>query len=304
VIRAATISIIAALQMTRTIALDGIFPVPRIVTIAVIIWIASIPWILRSTSKPYLFSWLISIVCLLLVFHVARNNGGLTAPIMPSITIPILLAALLIGGCAAIILGLIAAVGGLGLGYIQFTGKLPAPIVDPALYWIIYPSNVVLTMIMAVTILAPLGRLSERMHRRLMDEIATHVETARALDSANDELSQHAEGLKDARNQLQRTFDSIAQGLVVFDQDARVVAWNDRYIELMEWPPGLIKVGVTTETLVRHSAGMGCLGPGDPNELTSDFMSKAREGNFSYGNLHMPGGRVLDHRRRMMPDGG
>lgn len=66
----------------------------------------------------------------------------------------------------------------------------------------------------------------------------------------------------------------------------------------------MIQVGVSDQTLIRHSAQLGCFGPGDPEKLASDYIHKSRVDNIIQGDLLMPSGRILDHRRRTMPGGG
>ncbi|WP_163068470.1 PAS-domain containing protein, partial [Acinetobacter baumannii] len=41
----------------------------------------------------------------------------------------------------------------------------------------------------------------------------------------------------------QGAIENITQGISVVDQSLRLVAWNHRYLELFEYPDGLIYVG-------------------------------------------------------------
>ena len=90
----------------------------------------------------------------------------------------------------------------------------------------------------------------------------------------------------------------------MFDQGQRLVAWNDRYVELLEWPANVVETGVANQTLIRGSAERGYMGPGDPDEITARYLRDVDVTSTYRGELRAPGGRVLDHRRETMPDGG
>jgi PAS domain S-box-containing protein len=46
-------------------------------------------------------------------------------------------------------------------------------------------------------------------------------------------------------NLLSSTFDSIAQGLVVFDGDGRLALWNGKYAKMFGFPNGFLRTGLT-----------------------------------------------------------
>ena len=37
--------------------------------------------------------------------------------------------------------------------------------------------------------------------------------------------------------------ENVAQGISVADSEARLVAWNGRYLEMFDYPPDMISVG-------------------------------------------------------------
>ena len=44
----------------------------------------------------------------------------------------------------------------------------------------------------------------------------------------------------------------------------RLVAWNQRYLDLFLYPPGFVFAGKPVEELIRYNAERGWCGPGDP----------------------------------------
>ena len=50
---------------------------------------------------------------------------------------------------------------------------------------------------------------------------------------------------------LQAGLDHIDQGISVFDRDLRLVGWNRRFIELIDFPPEMVRIGTPFEAFIR-----------------------------------------------------
>ena len=70
-----------------------------------------------------------------------------------------------------------------------------------------------------------------------------------------------SEVLQFNRALLQGAIENITQGISVVDQSLRLVAWNHRYLELFEYPDGLIYVGRPIADIIRYNADRGLCGP-------------------------------------------
>jgi signal transduction histidine kinase len=120
---------------------------------------------------------------------------------------------------------------------------------------------------------------------------------------ATAELQTSEERLKQQSTLLQNTLENMGEGLSVFDNDGRLVAWNSRFVELLDLPDSL-QAGTTTlyEVLRLQMAR------GDFGIEVSDAAVRQRVADF-YRNLPtmrervLPSGRVLQIRRRTMPSG-
>lgn len=98
---------------------------------------------------------------------------------------------------------------------------------------------------------------------------------------------------------LQATLDNLSQGVCVFDSRLRLVAWNERFIELLGLPGALAWPGTPLREFLACDA-MACQFPTD--EVSEPILSWL---STSLCMEHqMPDGRVLDIRRNAMPDGG
>lgn len=57
-----------------------------------------------------------------------------------------------------------------------------------------------------------------------------------------------------AKGTLERALDSMGDGFVLWDRDERLVAWNERYLELFPWLRGVVRVGVSFEEVIGIAA--------------------------------------------------
>ncbi len=105
---------------------------------------------------------------------------------------------------------------------------------------------------------AAVGAASAR--RILMGALSgTGLDIAEAV-ALMDEASQE---LRFNRELLSTTLENVSQGISVVDADMRLVAWNRRYIELFDYPDGMVYVGLPVAELIRWNADHGECGPGE-----------------------------------------
>jgi signal transduction histidine kinase len=102
---------------------------------------------------------------------------------------------------------------------------------------------------------------------------------------------------------LRATLDNMDQGLLVIDAFCGIKMWNNRMIELLELPPELVGVGRSIEPLLRVMATEGAYGSGPIDALVQRRLEELRRAEPRLVEL-MRRGRILEHRRTLMPDGG
>jgi len=56
-------------------------------------------------------------------------------------------------------------------------------------------------------------------------------------------LDEASQELRFNRELLAATLENITQGISVVDAEMRLVAWNRRYLEIFDYPDGLVYVG-------------------------------------------------------------
>ena len=65
---------------------------------------------------------------------------------------------------------------------------------------------------------------------------------------------------------LNSTFENMSGGISVLDADHRLVAYNKKYTELWDFPPGFIRSGMHCDEIARFRAERGDYGAGDVEE--------------------------------------
>ena len=103
---------------------------------------------------------------------------------------------------------------------------------------------------------------------------------------------------------LRDTLENMAQGITVIDRDLRLVAWNRRLLELLEFPETLGREGAAFEDFIRHNALRGDYGPGDPKEQVRTRVELAKRFEAHCVERVRPNGTVLEIRGVPLPGGG
>ncbi|WP_338523037.1 NahK/ErcS family hybrid sensor histidine kinase/response regulator [Pseudomonas batumici] len=113
-----------------------------------------------------------------------------------------------------------------------------------------------------------------------------------------------SEVLQFNRALLQGAIENITQGISVVDQSLKLVAWNRRYLELFNFPDGLISVGRPIADIIRYNAERGLLGPGEAEVHVARRLHWMRQGRAHTSERLFPNGRVIELIGNPMPGGG
>jgi signal transduction histidine kinase len=113
-----------------------------------------------------------------------------------------------------------------------------------------------------------------------------------------------SEVLQFNRALLQGAIENITQGISVVDQSLKLVAWNHRYLELFNYPEGLISVGRPIADIIRYNAERGLLGPGEAEVHVARRLHWMRQGRAHTSERLFPNGQVIELIGNPMPGGG
>lgn len=103
---------------------------------------------------------------------------------------------------------------------------------------------------------------------------------------------------------LEAALENMSQGISVVDSELRLVAWNRRYVELFDYPAGLLFVGQPIETLARWALARGFGRGGELDAAVQRRIAHMRAGTQHLSERRFPDGTVVEIRGNPMPGGG
>ncbi len=120
-------------------------------------------------------------------------------------------------------------------------------------------------------------------------------------DNAKDNASKPA---FDHQSVLESMFETMEEGVSVFDADLRLVTVNRRFRELLTFPDALYVAGTPFEAFVRFNVERGDYGAGDVEQQVRERVEMARKFQAHQFERERPDGTILEVRGRPLPGGG
>ncbi|WP_376691039.1 hybrid sensor histidine kinase/response regulator [Wenzhouxiangella sp. EGI_FJ10409] len=118
-------------------------------------------------------------------------------------------------------------------------------------------------------------------------------------------LEQTSSAIQFNRDLLDATLDHISQGVSVVDADLRLVSWNRAYIDLFDYPPGMVYIGRPVEELIRFN--LERWHGGAPSKIEAGVNRRMhhmkRRTPYVFERQHSKD-RVIEIRGNPMPQGG
>ena len=78
-------------------------------------------------------------------------------------------------------------------------------------------------------------------------------------------------------NQLREILENMSAGVAVFDRELRLVAWNDKYIQIEQLSGFLVRVGRPYADIIKYNIARGDHGPGDPEKQLQQRLDRLQQ---------------------------
>jgi len=91
------------------------------------------------------------------------------------------------------------------------------------------------------------------------------------------ELKKNQQAIEQQSEILKLTLENMGQGITMVDKDLNTIALNEKFLELMDFPPESFHQGFTMEQAFRYNAERGEYGPGDIDEQVRERLERSRE---------------------------
>ena len=117
-------------------------------------------------------------------------------------------------------------------------------------------------------------------------------------------LKQREEELRAKTAILSGTLENIDQGITMVDANLNVIAFNQRFLELLDLPADRFRLGFNMEEAFRFNAARGEYGTGDVEALVRERMERQRRFEPHHFERTRPDGTVIEIRGVPLPAGG
>ncbi len=117
-------------------------------------------------------------------------------------------------------------------------------------------------------------------------------------------IDQAAHEVEFNRDLVRATMENISQGVSVVDKNLKLVAWNQPYVDMFEYPVGFLYPGQPIAEVIRYNAERGEFGPGDVDAKVAKRVGHLRVGTRHAFERVRPNGMVLKTFGNPMPGGG
>ena len=130
------------------------------------------------------------------------------------------------------------------------------------------------------------------------------VNNGLALGQVANILDQASQWQRFNQNLIMTMIDHMTQGVSVVDENMCLVAWNNQYLKLFDYPKDIVYVGCPIADLIRYNAERGECGPGSVEEHVRKRIHWMQVGSSHEFERIRKDGRVIQMRGNPIEGGG
>ncbi len=150
--------------------------------------------------------------------------------------------------------------------------------------------------------IAEMAQAVEIFRRNSLERDQLLAERAEAAARLEIIVEERTLALQQRQAELRATFDNMADGVAMFDQELRLTAWNRNFQELLQLPNALLTERPAYDTYIRYLTERGEFG--DTTAESEIARLRSRLGDHYSFERTRPDGTVIEIRHNPMPDGG
>ncbi|HET7885246.1 MAG TPA: PAS-domain containing protein [Bradyrhizobium sp.] len=124
------------------------------------------------------------------------------------------------------------------------------------------------------------------------------------LDRSQQKLRQLNEEISHQNVRFDAALTNMSCGLAMFDADGRLTVWNERYEQIYQMPPELVRQGVSIYDIVNFSAENGKRPLKDVRAFVDRFRNELKETGKSLATNYLSDGRIISIVKTAIADGG
>ncbi len=143
------------------------------------------------------------------------------------------------------------------------------------------------------------GVLGNASARILMRSVMTGDDVG--LEDIATVLGETQKKLKFSHELLQSTLDNMSQSVSVVDKDLRLIAWNERYMDMFDFPKDFLHVGQSISEVIAYNAQRGMYGVHDVDSFVERRMEQLRAAKPHVYEGTYAGGKTLQIIGNPMP---
>ncbi|WP_299496098.1 PAS domain-containing hybrid sensor histidine kinase/response regulator [uncultured Shewanella sp.] len=107
-----------------------------------------------------------------------------------------------------------------------------------------------------------------------------------------------------SQEMLRGAIEHAYEGMSVVDKDLNLVAWNDKYVALYDYPAEFLKTGMPIADVIHFNAIRGYCGEGEVKEQVARRVAYMRQGSSHISERERQDGRVIKVQGNPIPSGG
>ena len=147
-----------------------------------------------------------------------------------------------------------------------------------------------------------MGRAVEVFRQNAVELDQLLAERAEAANRLEKIVEERTAELQRRGNILRVTFDNMAHGVVMFDDELRLTSWNREFVHMLDIPERLLTGDQPYAEFVRFLASRGEYGNVDAETQLQQLIANANQ-HYSFERTR-PNGTVLEVRHNPLPGGG